>query len=255
MKQKNGKIELLRFLFSMVILAYHMKMRFWKEGYLFNDSVSFFEAGYIGVEFFFLLSGFLLGMALDRARAAGETGSAGALPLAEETWAFLWRKIRSILPYHLLFLCLTFVTKLWLTPQRLPGEVLNSLLPDLFFLGRSGLTEWTKTNVWYLEALFAAILILYPLSRKFGRNFNLLVAPLLSVALLAHMLQAVGTLEHTADWDGWLNAGNLRAVAEMSLGLVGYEVYKKLSQMEFTAVQRVLLTGAEAGGLSAGAGL
>lgn len=57
MKQRNGKIEFLRFVFSMVVVLFHLNYVYFKDKLLLTDSISFFAYGYIGVEFFFLVTG------------------------------------------------------------------------------------------------------------------------------------------------------------------------------------------------------
>ena len=53
-KKHNGIISLWKFIFSLVIMIYHAKIFFPEE------NIPIFRGGYIGVEFFFLVSGFFL---------------------------------------------------------------------------------------------------------------------------------------------------------------------------------------------------
>ena len=67
-KRKNGKIELIRFIFTMFIVFYHCQ-RHYLKGVLYAGHFTFFARGYIGVEFFFLVTGFFM------ARTAYKYGS------------------------------------------------------------------------------------------------------------------------------------------------------------------------------------
>ena len=58
-KRKNGKIELIRFIFTMFIVFYHCQ-RHYLKGVLYAGHFTFFARGYIGVEFFFLVTGFFM---------------------------------------------------------------------------------------------------------------------------------------------------------------------------------------------------
>ena len=49
----NGKIELLRFVFAVIIVIHHSR-------YIFGDDYSPFLGGSLGVEFFFFVSGYLM---------------------------------------------------------------------------------------------------------------------------------------------------------------------------------------------------
>ena len=62
MTKKNGRVEFLRFIFALGILFFHIHKRFADGGMieLGNTGLNFFARGYIGVEFFFLVSGYLL---------------------------------------------------------------------------------------------------------------------------------------------------------------------------------------------------
>ena len=64
--KRNGKIDLLRFLFAVIIVLHHTR-------YLFGDEHCFFHGGSLAVEFFFIVSGYLM-----TAHAARETASLAA---------------------------------------------------------------------------------------------------------------------------------------------------------------------------------
>lgn len=55
MKKRNGSIELYRFLFALVIMVRHIKPLFVSNGYN-----RLFGRGALGVEFFFIVSGYLM---------------------------------------------------------------------------------------------------------------------------------------------------------------------------------------------------
>lgn len=59
--KKNGKIEFYRFIFCIAILLFHMQKYLLGEASLTNGiHFALFPHGAMGVEFFFLLSGFLM---------------------------------------------------------------------------------------------------------------------------------------------------------------------------------------------------
>lgn len=53
MKKRNGEIDILRAAFAIIILIYHCHIIYLK-------SANYFIRGYLGVEFFFLVSGYYL---------------------------------------------------------------------------------------------------------------------------------------------------------------------------------------------------
>ena len=83
---KNGKIELLRFLFAVGIVFYHS---YWSLGSI----EKLVPAGYFGVEFFFIVSGYLMMATIER-RSSGTVPE----PIGKETARFLGRKIAVVYP-------------------------------------------------------------------------------------------------------------------------------------------------------------
>ena len=70
MKQRNATIELMRFLFASSIIFFHIAGTLWDRKLILFSGEEFkltlFRNGYIGVEFFFLVSGFLMAKSIYR---------------------------------------------------------------------------------------------------------------------------------------------------------------------------------------------
>ena len=60
MRGRNNLVELARFLFSILVVGYHIQMTFS------GDSIDFFENGAVAVEFFFLISGYFLARSVEK---------------------------------------------------------------------------------------------------------------------------------------------------------------------------------------------
>ena len=60
LKARNGKIEFLRFLFCIIVLLYHIAESTIGLKYEILDNITFFGKGYFCVEFFFIVSGYLM---------------------------------------------------------------------------------------------------------------------------------------------------------------------------------------------------
>lgn len=89
-KQKNGSVELLRFLFTSIIIFFHINLDLWDQkkivAVIGDFAVTFFQHGNIGVEFFFLVTGWLMAKSVysryiqpgtgSLAAAAGQAGKA-----------------------------------------------------------------------------------------------------------------------------------------------------------------------------------
>ena len=89
--KKNGRIELLRFLFALIILLFHIQKRFAKSPVPMGDTgLYFFNHGCIGVEFFFLVSGYLLAAGCYKLR------DEPCDFIGTETAGVMWKKIKHI---------------------------------------------------------------------------------------------------------------------------------------------------------------
>ena len=92
---RNGKVDLLKFLFSIIVIIYH-----------FDNAVKYpfeiFTRGYIGVEFFFVTSGFLFAKSLSKYTYQKET-------LISNSVGFMKKKFLSFFQYHFFFFAVTFI--------------------------------------------------------------------------------------------------------------------------------------------------
>ena len=84
--RRNGKIEILRFVFCVLVLLFHAEGLV-PGGVKLPGFFSFFENGAIGVEFFFIVSGFFMAKSALKSPADEKLGS--------ETISFMSKKITS----------------------------------------------------------------------------------------------------------------------------------------------------------------
>ena len=86
-KKRNPNIEFLRFLFCWIVVFYHA-----------NFQKIPFGGGYLGVEFFFILSGVYLGKKLkNESRYKESLGDS-----LTNSWKYLWKRIKNIYPFYIL---------------------------------------------------------------------------------------------------------------------------------------------------------
>lgn len=238
MTRRNGKIELMRFVFALCILLGHINLKVWENAKTFGP-VSLARRGYLGVEFFFLVAGFLLAKTVARQNEAGAAESVG-----QDTAWFLWRKIRGLLPYHLIVCALAAISLALRAPAHMPDTLLLRL-PGVLFLQNTGMLGNTNPLIameWYLSAMLIAMAILYPLARKWYRTTTRYLAPLLAVLLLGWMIHETGYISGTREYLGFWFKSNWRAIAEIALGMSCYEVSQTLSRRTWTRIQRVWIT-------------
>lgn len=231
-KHRNGAIDLLKFLFGFMIVFYH--------GRIFSESGRvLFGAGFIAVEFFFLVSGYLMTAKAYRV-SQKENILAG-----KETSDFILKKAKTLLP-HLLFIYITYALLLfYLSPDtKSVANIVFLSIWEPLMLWMSGLGTMNATinaQTWYISAMLLSMLILYPiLIRKFDL-FTRVIAPAAAIFLLGWIAQEYGTLNHYRIWTGIAYSGLFRAIALLCLGSVCWVAAQKLQTIHFTKVGSTLL--------------
>lgn len=235
--KRNAKLDALRFLYACAV--------FFAHSYVFKEKGYLFRGGRISVEFFFILSGYLMAVSIQRTMST----VGPAVDLGEETWAFLGKKIRSFMPELLASLVIGFfwMEVTWQDASiRLIGKRLLSAIWEPLLLYMSGLGN-TKINGvdWYLSAMILSMLILYPICRKYFSMSTHVIMPAIVILIYGYFCRFDGTTTNVLTEMGFFYKGTVRAFAGLALGVAGYPIITALKEREYTQKQRVLLTIAE----------
>ena len=232
--RKNVNIELFRFLLSLFVVGYHTRLA---TDY---GSVSLFEFGYFAVEFFFVLSGFLLARSLEKAYAADRN-------VLKDTGAFMWNKVRSFLPYHVMAIVL-MVAVLGAYDAALLGEKLAGGGWTGIFLVQSFVVWTTCEGIvmqeWYLSTMLLVMLIVYPLSRLLAKKIKKRVfIPVVLLCILGVVAIAVG---FGTNWQfSWNFSVDLRGFGEMCLGMMLFYLSRWMKGKELSRGADTALAVAE----------
>ncbi len=226
MKKRFYRIDLYRLVFALVVLLYHSN--------LVTQGVKIFSRGYLGVEFFFLISGWFM--------AAG-TQKAGppVRELGRETTQYIWRKIRKIYPYYLAAFLIAFTVNHIASALRgeklsIPLHALYGTL-ELFLLQMSGIRWLYAVNgiAWFLSAMLLAHWVIYPLLRFFRDSFTHVYGPFAALVLLGYLSQKYGSLNCTTVYMDenstnyfFMQPGLIRALAETILGTSSYALCESI---------------------------
>ena len=100
MVKRNNLVEFARFLFSVLVIGYHVQMSFSGNG------IDWFENGALAVEFFFLISGYFLARSIEKINAK-ENGN-----VALDSCRFMGNKVKGVLPVHLTAIVLMIIVLL-----------------------------------------------------------------------------------------------------------------------------------------------
>ena len=229
---RNGKIELLRFICAVIIFLFHF-------GQLVNGDRFFFLSGALAVEFFFILSGYLMMASIDRADSISNGD------LGKETLSFLKRKAGALYPELLIAYVCGFIVQIFARKENFIGAI--KLLRDSFWevllLRQTGLQlKDVNHATWYLSSMLICMVILYPLLRKFPNVMGRIVVPVVSLLIMGILCRNYSTPRDPTKWIGWTYKGNLRAFSELGMGVLCYQLTKAFREVKLTRLGKVICT-------------
>ena len=151
-KKYNPQIDIAKFLFSIIIILYHSNK-------LVSLDFHLFQYGYTAVEFFFMITGYLM--------VCSSKKFDPTIP-GKSTVTFTINKIKSFYLYFLISFAVAFIVRnlSFYIDKTLTWEKLfdNTILSinEIFLLHTSGIDFGKIYNgpTWYLSAMIIAILIL-----------------------------------------------------------------------------------------------
>ena len=237
-QHRNLEIDLLKFLYSWVIVFYHF----------FQDSVGsegprYFIGGYYGVEFYLLTAGAFLFLTYERQKERQSV----RMP-----YQYLKQRFLRLFPWALTAFLFTVITRrILLDHVTSPGDLLDYFSGDIWEIL---LVNWNGMNddalalnvpAWTLSAMllvgFVIWCCLYFDEKRF-LHFFMPVSLLLGYGLWRHI--PVGT---TQTWIGFTTVGTFRAWLAMNIGFYCVILARSLSQVPLSKAGRVLLTVGEVG--------
>ena len=232
-KKRNGRIDFLRFVFALIIVLHHTR-------YLLGYEHTIFIGGSLGVEFFFLVSGYLMLASVEK---IGERSAADG-SLGTETLIFLFRKVKAIGPEFLVSWAIGFFVVVLLQHKSLSGSVKMFISDfwELTLLKMSGIyLDGLNGVIWYISAMLLCMAVLYPLLRRFPDIMSKLICPLAAVILMGILCQTQGHPRNPTIWMGILYKGNIRAFAELCMGVVCYQITQRLCLVPWNRFSRTVI--------------
>lgn len=211
MNTKNNSIVLWRIIFGYLIMIFHFDNK-----YAISQHFGLALGWYIGVEFFFIVSGYLLYANLDVLAEKYRSGP-----------AYLWYRYRKIYPCYLVSFILCFVF-LFLTEKDFSIfnmiKALSNHFFEVFALQGIGLDErWTYINNtgWFISILFICDFLIYHCLVKWRDTFVNFVAPIIIIVSFSFLYRNMhgigGAVQTTGFYENW---ALMRGLADMCLGIL-----------------------------------
>ena len=209
---KNALVELLRFFFCMCIVIHHA------SGYPLG--------AYLGVDFFFLLSGFFLMRYYSNDMRTEEAPALAAI------WYTKKRYFR-LLPHYLFSFLLGIGVYVCVWEDIAPDFLMTDYIWEILMMGAAGISLNTAIPAgWYCSALIISGFIVYFLLGKFKSSYLYVMAPVSLVLVFSWMYRNIGHLNRWTQVDTFIATGVLRGFAEMGLGCLCFEIYHVLKSKE-----------------------
>lgn len=207
---KNSAVEFMRFFIIMCVVVHHY--------------CGLAPGGYLGVDFFFILSGLLL---MHHYTKYVDDNYEPVLATLNYTKGRYFR----LLPYYLLAFFLGIILSVFLWDcEHLDGFFERSIW-ELLMLEGFGFSDGLVVGPgWYCSALIIAGFFVYFLLARFKKTYLYFIAPISLLFILAYMNQNIGHLNRWLQFDTFISTGVLRGFAEMGLGCICYKIYTILSE-------------------------
>ncbi len=199
-----------------MIVIYHFD-----NAFPFTAEIGVTPGWYIAVEFFFLVSGFLIARQAESGRYATAT-------------EFTLHRYRKLWPKYIAALALTFAAACYVTR---PGwyEMLKEAIDsywEILLLQGIGLDrgwDYISPTLWYISVMLIGGHFLYYLLRHHKKITEQMIAPAAVIVCYSYLYRHVGTLNTVVVIeDFYLNQALMRGLADMCLGIFSFMLYRRL---------------------------
>lgn len=203
MKRQN-MITLWRVVFTYIVMMHH----------LFN-AYSFFTCWYISVEFFFIVSGWLLAKDLYCKK--------------QTPYKYTWNRLRRLYPEYLFsfILCIGFLV--WYRGYGIK-ELIQWFVRIGFYeaiMGQYWLwsgAELANIATWYLSVLIVAGLLVYSMGKYFPEIAETIVFPVIIIIFVSFSYKNVGAVNGAIQVGTFGHMNFLRGLAELCIGYLLYKL-------------------------------
>ena len=216
--QKNGYIYFLKFVFSIVILIFHGRV------FANNANEILCLYAYVGVNYYFVVSGFLFINSVIKKDNSEENSYYGALK-------FLGYKIK---PFVLKLLIVFISTHILLNYKDILNIRLlfsDSYVAELFQISSVGYKYLLNASWWYLSVMFIIVFLLYPAVKKHKINFAYYYSPILIFISLGIVKYNHIDINFHSAISSFLMNGFYTGIIYINLGIISYAISKTIREV------------------------
>lgn len=227
MKKRNGEIDILRAVFAIIILIYHSHIIYLK-------SANYFIRGYLGVEFFFLVSGYYL------AKNAKTSGTS----VADASVRYVFNRFFSIISIYLIsliVLCGVLIINRKIEVYSLFIELLKAPFNFFRFLVGAGSNILYIEPEWYLSVWLGVSALLYPLLICRYKNIFKYGMYVLCIIGFSYNYVNFGMISNN-DAYTVIRPEMIRGFSKMVMGIAVYDVQKMIISNGRSPRKNIFLT-------------
>ena len=228
-KMRNNTIEVMRLCFIIAVIFNHAR--------LFHKPI----INGIAVEFFFIVSGFLLLKDINTKN----------IDLEKNTIRFLYKKVKGFYPAMFISTLLAFCITECFALSGVEGIAENKLylVSDFLLLQMFNFPTYSATGVvWYLSAMIGAIILLIPLLKKYNSEciyLYLMILVFLIYGFINVKYNRINVILEPFDREGFILCGLARGIAGISLGCLSFKLCCFLKDMNISKQKEKILTAIE----------
>ena len=232
-KQRNNIIELGRFVYSLLVVGYHIQLSYDEE----DKSVDPFECGALAVEYYFFLSGYFLARSLEKLSLDNK------MSFIKKYYTFMKNKIKALLTVHFIAIIAILIIiaccdKKNFVNKLLPG-ITSIFLVQMAVVYHGNFEKALIVPEWYLSSMIICMLIMVPIFLAFRKLMKgvfvvLILLGVLAIFAVIFILITNMKLKPNMIFD-------MRAWGEMNLSMFSYYLSLYIEKQTYSNGINILL--------------
>lgn len=227
MKNRFGKISLYKFLFSIMIIVFHVGNVLDYNKFKFN-----FGSGSIAVDFFFVVSGFFFCRKYVNYKVKNSVG--------EDSFNYFINRTNRFIKYIIILLIIAIPFSIFCLKFNFTS-LINAFYKLLYIPHHTKCGSEIFGITWYIVAMILVESMLFPFLVKYKKEFVYIVSPIIIILLGSYLLIRYGHFATPWKMGTILYKGILRSIFEINIGMYLYLISEKISNVKFTKLSKILL--------------
>lgn len=227
MKNRFGKISLYKFLFSIMIIVFHVGNVLDYNKFKFN-----FGSGSIAVDFFFVVSGFFFCRKYVNYKVKNSVG--------EDSFNYFINRTNRFIKYIIILLIIAIPFSIFCLKFNFTS-LINAFYKLLYIPHHTKCGSEIFGITWYIVAMILAESMLFPFLIKYKKEFVYIISPIIIILLGSYLLIRYGHFATPWKMGTILYKGILRGIFEINIGMYLYLISEKISNVKFTKLSKILL--------------